>query len=215
MRNFFGFGEEVWRHSLLAFLVFGWWEWTKVLSPVTILPRKPSPSASKRFKSPGRHQHVILSILQSAGVASNLQALYGTAEHHGRYVVLIHDSYPDVRLFHALLRSDLPSRWLQLLQWPLVSLLGVPDVLQNERRLETSYSVRTLAVVTDMHHRTELPFVDEFRWVSTPHFVKKRMTESCSSLVPVASGAAIFTLLLRRCVAFLYRTATCRPFFKP
>jgi hypothetical protein len=31
----------------------------------------------------------------------------------------------------------------------------------------------------------------------------------------VASGAAIFTLLLRRRVAFLHRTATCRPLFKP
>ena len=31
----------------------------------------------------------------------------------------------------------------------------------------------------------------------------------------VANGAAIFTLLLRRRVAFLHRTATCRPLFKP
>jgi len=31
----------------------------------------------------------------------------------------------------------------------------------------------------------------------------------------VASGAVIFTLLLRRSVAFLHRTATCRPLFKP
>jgi len=31
----------------------------------------------------------------------------------------------------------------------------------------------------------------------------------------VASGAAIFTLLLRRRVAFLHLTATCRPLFKP
>ena len=41
------------------------------------------------------------------------------------------------------------------------------------------------------------------------------MTGRCSSLVRVASGAAIFTLLLRRRVAFLHRTATCRPLFKP
>jgi len=41
------------------------------------------------------------------------------------------------------------------------------------------------------------------------------MTECCSSLVHVTSGAAIFTLLLRRRVAFLHRTATCRPLFKP
>jgi len=51
VRNFFGFGEEVWQHSLLAFLVSGWWQWTRVSSPVTSLPRKPSPSASKHFRS--------------------------------------------------------------------------------------------------------------------------------------------------------------------
>jgi len=66
-----------------------------------------------------------------------------------------------------------------------------------------------------MHHRTELPFVDEFRWVSPLHFVKKGMTERCSPLVHVASGAAIFTLLLRNRVVFLHRTATCRPLFEP
>jgi len=54
-----------------------------------------------------------------------------TAEHHGRYVVLIHDTYPNVRLFRSLLRDDFPSRWLQLLQWPLVSLLGVPDQVED------------------------------------------------------------------------------------
>ena len=56
------------------------------------------------------------------------------------------------------------------------------------------------------------------RWISmgfTPSKKKKRITERCSSLVHVASGAASFTLLLRRRVAFLQRTATCRPLFKP
>jgi len=48
----------------------------------------------------------------------------------------------------------------------------------------------------------------------TPSLRKKRMTECCSSLVHVASGAAIFTLLLRRRVAFLHRTPICRPLFK-
>ena len=48
-----------------------------------------------------------------------------------RYGVLIHDSYPDVMLFHSLLRGDFPSRWLQLLQWPLVSLLGVPNQVEE------------------------------------------------------------------------------------
>jgi hypothetical protein len=37
----------------------------------------------------------------------------------------------------------------------------------------------------------------------------------CSTSVHVASGAVVFTLLLRRCVAFLHCTATCRPLFKP
>ena len=51
--------------------------------------------------------------------------------YHGRYGVLNHDSYPDVRLFNSLLRGDFPSRWLQLLLWPLVSLLGVPDEVEE------------------------------------------------------------------------------------
>ena len=48
----------------------------------------------------------------------------------------------------------------------------------------------------------------------TPSVLKKRMTECCSSLVHVANGAAIFTLLLRCPVALLHRTAICRPLFK-
>jgi hypothetical protein len=61
----------------------------------------------------------------------NLLNIYGTAEHHGQYGVLIHDSYPDVRPFYSLLHSDFPSQWPQLLQWPLVSLLGVPDQVKE------------------------------------------------------------------------------------
>ena len=56
------------------------------------------------------------------------------------------------------------------------------------------------------------------RWISvhfTTSLLKKRMTERCSSLVHVTSGAAIFTLLLRRRVVLMHRTATCRPLFKP
>jgi len=48
----------------------------------------------------------------------------------------------------------------------------------------------------------------------TPSLLKNRMTEHCSSLVHVTSGAVIFTLLLRRRVAFLHLTTTCRPLFK-
>jgi hypothetical protein len=57
--------------------------------------------------------------------------IYGTAENHGRYGVLIHDSYPGVRLYHSLLCGDFPSWFLQLLQWPVVSLLGVPDRVEE------------------------------------------------------------------------------------
>ena len=56
------------------------------------------------------------------------------------------------------------------------------------------------------------------RWISmgfTPSLLKKKDDRRCSSWVHVASGAAIITLLLRRSVAFLHRTATCRPLFKP
>ena len=80
-------------------------------------------------------------------------------------------------LFHSLLQSHFPSRWLQLLQCPLVSLLGVPDrveesLLQNWCHSWTSKSTCTLAVVTDMHHHTELPFVDVFQWVSPLQYLK-------------------------------------------
>jgi len=73
----------------------------------------------------------------------NPKYIYFYFFYHGRYCVLIHDSYPDVQLFHLLSRGDFPSQWLQLLQWSLVSLLGVPDqfeesLLQNWCRSWTS-----------------------------------------------------------------------------
>ena len=55
------------------------------------------------------------------------------------------------------------------------------------------------------------------RWISmdfTPSLLKKGW-QRCSSVVHVASGAAKFTLLIRRHVAFPHRIATCRPLFKP
>jgi len=48
-----------------------------------------------------------------------------------------------------------------------------------------------------------------------PFTILKRMTKCYSSLVYVASRAGKFTLLLHHRVAFLHRTATCRPLFKP
>ena len=67
--------------------------------------------------------------------------------------------------------------------------------------------------------RHTLPYWTSIRqWILmgfTPSACKKQMTECCSSLAHVASGAAIFTILLCRRVAFLRRSATCQPFFKP
>ena len=62
---------------------------------------------------------------------SNENLKYFFIFYHGQYGVLIHDSYPDVRLFHSLLRGHFLSRWLQLLQCPQVSLLGVPDRVEE------------------------------------------------------------------------------------
>ena len=130
--------------------------------------------------------------------------------------MLIHDSYPDVRLFHSPLRGDFPSRWLQLLQWPLVSKLGVPDQSVTEVAPFMNFLLHSYTCCSERHASPYWTFIR--RWISmgfNPSLLKKRMTERCSSLVHVASGAAIFTLLLRRNVAFLHRTATCRPLFRP
>ena len=65
-----------------------------------------------------------------------------------------------------------------------------------------------------MHQLTELPFVGEFRCISLLYFAKKNDRNLLPFCVS-ASGVAIFTLLLRRRVAFLHRTATRRPLNKP
>ena len=78
----------------------------------------------------GRDMSVTTMQYNYEGVSNeNLKYLF--IFYHGRYGVLIRDSYPDVRLCRSLLCGDFPSRWLQLLQWPLVSLLGVPDRVEE------------------------------------------------------------------------------------
>jgi len=79
-----------------------------------------------------------------------------------------------------------------------------------------NFLVHSYTCCSDRHASPYWTFIR--RWISmgcTSSNLKKRMTEHCSSLVHVASGVAIFTLLLRRRVAFLHRAATCRPLFKP
>ena len=138
--------------------------------------------------------------------------------YNGQYGMLINDSHPDVRVFHSLLRGDFPSRWLQLLQWPLTTGCAWPGRGESvtELMLFMNFLFHSYTCCSDRHASPYWNFIR--RWISmgfTPSLLKKRMTERCSSLVHVASGASIFTLLLRRRVAFLHRTATCRPLFKP
>lgn len=69
-------------------------------------------------------------------------------------------------------------------------------------------------------HHTALSFFNEFWWVRSLQKThkkkkKKRITEHCSSLVHVASGAAIFILLRLPSAVFQLRAATCRPILKP
>jgi hypothetical protein len=88
---------------------------------------------------------------------------------------------------------------------------GLSVCLTRSRRFcyRTNFLVHSYTCCSDRHASPFWTFIR--RWISmrfTPSVFKKRM-------VHVASGAAIFTLLLHRRVAFLHRTATCRPLFKP
>ena len=86
----------------------------------------------------------------------------------------------------------------------------------TELMLFMNFLVHSYTCCSDRHTSPYWTFIR--RWISmgfTPSLLKKRITDRCSSLVHVASGAAIFTLLLRHHVAFLHRTTTCRPLFKP
>ena len=100
---------------------------------------------------------------------------------HGRYGVLIHHLYPDVRLFHTLLLGDFPSRWLQPLQWPLVSLLGVPDRVEDsvtELMPFMNFLLHSYTCCCDRHASPYWTFIR--RWISmrfTPSLLKK--TDAC------------------------------------
>jgi len=79
-----------------------------------------------------------------------------------------------------------------------------------------NFLVHLYICCSDRHASSYWTFIR--RWISidfTPSLLKKRMIERCSSSVHFAIEAAIFTLLLRRRVAFLHITAACRPLFKP
>jgi hypothetical protein len=76
---------------------------------------------------------------------------------------------------------------------------------------------------TDVVHELFCPFVHLLYWqtcITILNFIRRWISMGFTpllrcSLVHVASGATIFTLLLRRHVEFLHRSVTCRPLFKP
>ena len=77
-------------------------------------------------------------------------------------------------------------------------------------------TVHSYICCSDRHASPYWTFIR--RWISmgiTPSLLKKTDHRTLFFFGHVASGAAIFTLLLRRRVAFLHRTATCRPLYKP
>jgi hypothetical protein len=59
--------------------------------------------------------------------------IHGTAEYHGRYGVLIHDLYADVRLFLSLIRGDFLHDGFSCSFGLWCHLLDVPD--QDEQSL--------------------------------------------------------------------------------
>ena len=143
--------------------------------------------------------------------------LYGTAEHHGRYGVLIYDSRAAV-LFAVTRRFSFTVASSAATASGVTRRCAWPGRGQSVTELMPfmNFLVHSYTCCSDRHASPYWTLIR--RWISmgsTPSLLKKWMTECSSSLVHVASGAVIFTLLLRRRVAFLHRTANCRPFFKP
>jgi hypothetical protein len=79
----------------------------------------------------------------------------------------------------------------------------------TELMLFMNFSVYLYTCCSDRHASPYWTFIR--RWISMGFTPSLRR----SSSVLVASGAAVFTLLLRRHLALLHRTATCRQLFKP
>jgi hypothetical protein len=127
------------------------------------------------------------------------------------YVVSIefHTSVP------ALLKCMDPSR-KKFFCWERSHSCTVCSTSSSDLMPFMNYLVHSYTFCSDRHAWPYLTFNP--RRISmgfTTSLLRKRMTERCSSLVHVASGTATFTLLLRRHVAFLHRTATCQSFLKP
>ena len=79
-----------------------------------------------------------------------------------------------------------------------------------------NFLVHSYTCCSDRHASPYWTFIR--RWISivfTPSLLKKTDDRTLFFFGACCSETAIFTLLLRRRVSFLHRTATCRPLFKP
>ena len=125
---------------------------TRLLAPRVTKFRPADKLTLQKFQNfySGGNLCIIFWVMTSCMKVSQMKSLnifylviYWTQKVHSDFIfrcrLLIHDSYPDVLLFHSLLCGDFPSRWLQLLQWPLVS---PPVCLTRSRR----FCYRTNAV---------------------------------------------------------------------
>ena len=144
-------------------------------------------------------------------MALTLQTLYGTAEQHGRYGVLIYDlsscaaiSCTVTRRFSFTMASTaaMASGGTTRCAWPDLG-ESVTDLTPFRNFLFHSYTC-----CSDRHAS---PYWTSIRrWISmgfTPSLRKKRMTERCSSLVHVASGPPS----LHYCCAVVLRSSIVLP----
>jgi hypothetical protein len=81
------------------------------------------------------------------------------------------------------------------------------DSVTELRRLGPSYSIRTLAVMTDMHHHTELPFINEFLWISPLHLIKNKWQYA----VPLCCMLQVGQPSLHYCCAVMLRSSIILP----
>ena len=165
------------------------------------------------------HQHIILSILQAAGTAPTLHTLWNC-----RTSWTIWCADPCLVSRWAAISFTVTWRFSFTMASTAAMASGVttkcawPGQEKSVTELMPfmNFLVHSYTCCCNRHASPYWTFIHQ--WISmgfTPSLLKKRMTERCSSLMHVASRGAIFTLLLCRCVAFLHRTATCRPLFKP
>ena len=118
--------------------------------------------------------------------------------------------------YHSVSLCGFPSLWLQLLQCSVESQLVVPDLDEEHLplksyHLRTSYSIRRLAAVTNMHHRMNLHSSMNF---SRFHTFTTQKPNNTTLFFPGASlkwGSHLYTDTVTVFV-HLHYAATYRPF---